>query len=87
MGGIILQPPMPPAVTTPRMQSTVWADTVWHQVAGYNPPASILKSRLNFRLSIENPDSVETPYLGVHETGNRPTCVIDSIHQKPAPNN
>ena len=38
MGGIILQPPMPPAVTTPRMQSTVWADAVWCQIAGYNPP-------------------------------------------------
>jgi hypothetical protein len=23
------------------MQSTVWADTVWYQIAGYNPPAGI----------------------------------------------
>ena len=36
-----LQPPMPPAVTPPRMQSTVWADTFWCQIAGYNPPACI----------------------------------------------
>jgi hypothetical protein len=41
MSGIILQPPMPPAVTPPRMQSTVWADTFWRQIAGYNPPACI----------------------------------------------
>lgn len=42
MGGIIPQAPMPPAVTMPRMQSTVWADTVWRQIAGYNPPACII---------------------------------------------
>jgi hypothetical protein len=37
-----------------------------------NFTATSLNSRLNFRLSIENSDSVETPYLGVHETGSRP---------------
>lgn len=41
MGGIILQPPTPPAVTTSRLQSTVWADAVWCQTAGYSPPAGI----------------------------------------------
>ncbi len=33
-----------------------------------NFTASSLNSRLNFRLYMENSDSVQTPYLGVHET-------------------
>lgn len=40
-GGIIQQPATPPAVTTSRLQSTVWADAVWCQTAGYSPPAGI----------------------------------------------
>jgi hypothetical protein len=31
-----------------------------------------LNSWLNLRLSLENSDTVETPWLGVHETGDSP---------------
>ena len=61
MGGIILQPPTPPAVTTSRMQSTVWADAVWCQTARYNPPAGFTSlNALNGNIAPRRPVLLRT---------------------------
>jgi len=39
--GKILQTPTPLAVTTSRMRSTIWADALRCQSAGYNPPPGV----------------------------------------------